>query len=141
MENLKQQIQDLVSECEYEFACQLVAKEFGIQVKVISCEYKTFFNDDKLRYVFKLKLTRGKKCYTFEFGQSINNGSQQPTIYDVLGCFQKYDVGSFDDFCSEFGYDNELDTSLETYKAVLKEYAALSKMFNEDELDVLREIC
>lgn len=141
MQQLRDKVEQLISDSKYDLACQLIAKEFGLTLKIISCEYKEYFNDGKLRYVFKLKLSRGNKSYTFDFGQSINNGSKEPTLYDVLSCLQKYDIGSFEDFCNEFGYndDNSID-SLKTYKAVVKEYTAITKLFNEDELEVLREI-
>ncbi len=30
-----------------------------------------------------------------------------PTAYDILACLTKYEVGTFDDFCSNFGYDTD----------------------------------
>lgn len=53
---------------------------------------------------------------------------------------QKYDVGYFDDFCGEFGYDNYTTASKKTYKAVCKEWEAMDRMFNSEELQILREI-
>jgi len=117
------------------------AKKHNIKLSVIGePEYKKYFNDDKVkRYVFKLKVSRNKKSYTFSYGQSINNGSEIPEMYDVLSCLTKYDVGSFEDFCSEFGYDPEYRSSKRTYKAVLKEYEAVLSLF-EDIIEELSEI-
>lgn len=74
----------------------------------------------------------------------LNNGKsdvihypKEPTMYDVLTCLQKYDVGSFEDFCSEFGYDDDSRKAKKTYKAVVKEYDKVCSLFNEQELEVL----
>jgi hypothetical protein len=103
-------------------------------------EYKKHFADDKgCRYVFKCKLSRKGKNYTFSFGQSINAGAEEPIMYDILSCLQKYDVGSFEDFCSEFGYDTDSRTAERVYKAVCKEFEAVDRLFN-DIIDEFQEI-
>lgn len=63
-----------------------------------------------------------------------------PTLYDVLACLQKYDVGTFEDFCNEFGYDTDSRIAKKTYKAVVKEYDKMCSLFNNDELEILTEI-
>lgn len=64
----------------------------------------------------------------------------EPTLYDVLACLQKYDVGTFDDFCSEFGYDTDGRSARKTYKAVCKEFDKVCSLFNNDEIEVLQLI-
>lgn len=63
-----------------------------------------------------------------------------PTAYDVLTCLQKYDVVSFEGFCSEFGYDTDSRTARKTYKAVVKEYDNVCKIWNDAEIEQLQEI-
>ena len=46
-----------------------------------------------------------------------------PDEYNVLACLQKYDVGTFEDFCS-----------------VTKEYKDLTRIFTEEQMEELREI-
>lgn len=65
---------------------------------------------------------------------------EAPTLYDVLTCLQKYEVGTFEDFCSDFGYDNDSRTAKKTYKAVVKEYDKMCSLFSNDELEVLQHI-
>ena len=122
------------------------ATKHGIKLKVLSSRYGMHFvNDTQSRHIFKLKLSRGKKSYTFEFGQSIAAGSEKPSIYDVLACLQKYDVGSFENFCSEFGYYSYNDGSIDyknsgkIYNAVCKEFEAVERLFS-DILEELQEI-
>lgn len=141
MEALKQQVEKLIDESQYNKAVNLVAKAFNIKLNIISSRYGFMKWDSKnQRYIFKVQLKRGRKSYTFEFGQSIADGSQEPTLYDILTCLQKYDVGSFEDFCGEFGYDEDSRTAERTYKAVVKEFEAMERLFNSDELEVLSYI-
>lgn len=124
----------------YETQANKIAKELGIKLTVLDYDYKDHFNDGIVRCTFKLKLSRGKRSYTFDFGQSVANAYKVPTMYDVLSCMQKYDVGNFENFCEYFGYDTDSKKALETYKAVVKEYAAVKKLFTDDELELLSEI-
>ena len=141
LEALKKEAIELIKSSKYEKAAQLVANNLGIKLKVMSFGYgKHFATDKECRYIFKMKLSRGKNSYTFNFGQSIANGQEEPTMYDVLSCIQKYDVGSFENFCSEFGYDEDSRTAERTYKAVLKELEAMERLFSSEELEVLQEM-
>lgn len=122
------------------------AKKHGITLKVLAHpEYKKYFSDDKEgRYVFKMNICRKQegqptKQYTFTFGQSINAGNEVPTMYDVLTCFTKYDPEDFDNFCSEYGYDNDSRKAEKIYKDVCEEWTAVERIFS-DILDELREI-
>ena len=84
-----------------------------------------------------------KQNYKYDFGTIINDKIVRPiapTLYDVLSCLQKYDVGTFEDFCSEFGYDTDSRNAKKTYKAVVKEYDKMCSLFSNDELEVLTEI-
>jgi len=70
---------------------------------------------------------------------SINKNFEEPTAYDVLACLQKYDVGTFKEFCSDFGYDNDSITAHKTYKAVCEEYKNVCSMWSESEVERLQE--
>jgi hypothetical protein len=138
MNTLKNQVAALIEGGKYEKAANLAAKKLGIKLDVLSVEYgKHFYNDTQKMYIFKLKLSKGGKKYTFNFGQSIAKGGEEPTLYDVLACLQKYDVGTFNDFCSMFGYDGD---SEKIYKAVVKEFEAMQRLFTDEELEILSEI-
>lgn len=64
----------------------------------------------------------------------------RPTVYDVLACMTKYDPGTFEDFCNEFGYDEDSRTAERIYFAVQKEYSQLSRLFSADQMEELAEI-
>lgn len=62
------------------------------------------------------------------------------SAYDILSCLEKNDPGTFDEFCGEFGYDNDSISAFNIYRACQNQYRSLQKMFSEDELEELRNI-
>jgi hypothetical protein len=155
MNTLKNQVAALIEGGKYEKASNLVAKKLGIKMSILSIEYgKHFHNDTQERYIFKLKLSKGGKQYTFRFGQSIAKGGEEPTLYDVLSCLQKYDVGTLKSFGIDYGYtdptyykglddkgiNKEIEKVVKLYKAVCREYAAMQRLFTDEELEILSEV-
>jgi hypothetical protein len=65
---------------------------------------------------------------------------KEPSDYSVLACLQKYDCGTLEDFCSEFGYDTDSIRARKTYEAVRDEYLNLAKLFSDEELKEMAEI-
>lgn len=129
---------------------------------------KYFEDDKETRDVYTITLTReGKKPFVFSFGQSIAKSGtinsnkvytedfmrkgniiakpkdyaqkrESPTAYDALSCLTKYEVGTFDDFCSDFGYESNSKAE-KIYIAVQKEYSEVKRLFG-DVIDQLAEI-
>jgi hypothetical protein len=108
-----------------------------------------FIGDTECRNIYRLTLKRSGKQVSFKFGQSIvgTEKNETPTAYDLLACIQKYNPGSFEDFCSEFGYEaynkNYTGRNAESnriYKAVCKEWDKVNSFFTSDELEKLQEI-
>lgn len=93
--------------------------------KRFKCQY------EYLTYSYKNKASRELK---------IKKSEAVPTTYDILACLQKYDVGTFEEFCSEFGYDEDSKTADKIYIAVIKEYKQLERIFTTQQIDELREI-
>ena len=60
-----------------------------------------FVGDKERRHIFRCTLTRNGKRMSVNFGQSIVKDSEQPDLYTVLTCLQKYEVGTFEDFCND----------------------------------------
>jgi hypothetical protein len=146
MENLINQIEELVNSSQYEQATDLVKKKFGIEMSV---EFKRngihFIGDKDNRDIYEIILLRTNRAdtYTFNFGQSVNkskNDREEPTLYDVLTSLQKYDIGTFDEFCDTFGYIGTLSDTKKIYRAVCEEFEAMEKLFTEEELEVLSYI-
>lgn len=102
------------------------------------------WDDNKSRDVFNCTLKNKKHKFRFVFGQSENestgNGDNKPTAYDVLACLEKYEVGTFADFCSEFGYDIDSRKAYKVYKAVMKEWKNVELLFTPEQIELLQEI-
>lgn len=124
MKNYKQQAQDFLTRHN----AKMDAKLLG--------HYQYFPKDEEARDVWEITLSReGKRPYVFKFGQSIaqsgNRKKVPPTPYDVLSCLQKYEIGSFEDFCNEFGYSADSITARDTYIGIVAEYKNVLRMFGD----------
>ena len=135
MKNIIEQYENLEAQGLYNKAAYKVAEHLGLKMKILSSEYKRYF--EQQRYVFKVRLIKGGKQYTFEFGQSISEGSNEPTLYDVLTCLTKYDPESFEYFCANYGYDEDSRKAEKIYKAVVKEFNNMNRLFTSEELELL----
>lgn len=102
-----------------------------------------YWNDNQNRHIFKVTITRNKKRFTVKFGQSIVEGSKEPSYYSILACLTKYDPDTFENFCLEYGYDTDsrqaYKQAYKVYKAVVKEWENVERLFS-DVLDELQEI-
>lgn len=83
-----------------------------------------------------------KRLGQWDIKQSMkpNKNYSQPSAYDVLAALTKYDPGTFDNFCNDFDYSNDSKKAERIYNAVREEYLNVSRLFNEDELNEMREI-
>lgn len=63
-----------------------------------------------------------------------------PTAYDLLACIQKSSIGTFEDFCGDFGYAADSRKAEDTYRAVVKEWDKVRRFFTGNEITALQEI-
>jgi hypothetical protein len=100
-----------------------------------------YFPEDKeQRDIYRITLKNKLHTYRFNFGQSIANTGICPKPYDVLVCLQKYEVGSFENFCGDFGYDMDSRKAFKIYKAVMKEWKNVELLFSPEQIELLQEI-
>ena len=83
--------------------------------------------------------------FNLVFHDSIHNTEQRirktPKPYNILACISgTYYNEDFNDFCSEYGYDNDSIKAFETWKAVNEEAEKMLSFFSEEELTELRDI-
>jgi hypothetical protein len=52
----------------------------------------------------------------------------------------KSDPETFEDFCDNFGYDTDSRKAEKVYRAVVREFEGMSRLFTEEELEQLQEI-
>jgi hypothetical protein len=86
--------------------------------------------------------------YPYEVGNSYRKGIDwefnkdysEPSTYDILSVLQKYPVGTFEDFCSDYGYDTDSRKAEKIYLAVKEEYPNIAMLFSDSELEEMQEI-
>ena len=100
----------------------------------------------KLRNTYSVTITTPKGSMKIKFWDSIYNTEHaiKPTEYDILACLEKYDVGTIDDFVSEFGFEvhkwADVKRIENTYNAVVKEYQDLCRYFTPEQIEAMQEI-
>lgn len=131
---------------DYEKQAQDFLKATGTDFKVVGYRGCMFMphTDGMKMDKWEVRLRRNGKEWRFDFYMGLGHGGAEPTAYDVLASIEKYDVGSFEDFCNEFGYDMLDDetgrrnaNTYGLYKAVCREYKHVIDMF----YDCLDELC
>ena len=116
------------------------ATKHNVKLKINRTTYGYHFEEDEeKRYIFNCTLSRNGKRYTFNFGQSIAAEDTPPTMYDILTCLTKHNPETFEDFCSEYGYNTDSINAQKTYKAVQREFNGVNRLFS-DILEELQEI-
>jgi hypothetical protein len=66
--------------------------------------------------------------------------AKRPNYYDILACLNINYCEDFEEFCQEFGYDDDSIKALDTYRAVQNESSNLKKLFNDKQLEQLQDI-
>jgi len=133
------------------------AKKYGVKFSAEFLRYDYHFEgDEDKRDIYRITLERNGEKWQFEFGQSLAKSivinvkgdemkykQESPSLYDVLSCIEKNDVGTFENFCSEFGYNDQPLSAYpkvkKAWKAVKKEFKAVERLFS-DCIEELQEI-
>jgi len=131
--SFEQQAKDYNDEINKKFAKEY-ARSAGLYVNV-SNESGMFIQC--IKKAIERKLNELKENEVLSKDLPLTQTPIEPTIYDVLSCLQKYPVGDFEEFCDDFGYDQDSREAERIHKGVLKEYEGISNLFSEEELEVL----
>lgn len=143
---LKKEIKrDLESEY-YKQASDFLEKN-GIKFEIIKVGIENSgiesLKDRKIN-TFNIKLTRADRSEIFKFHDSVNSYEKMelaesyyragikdlyPRPYVLLAGLTKCEVGSFHQFCNDYGYDSEYRKTLEIYLAVGEEYFKVCRIF------------
>jgi hypothetical protein len=147
---------------------QIIANDFiirtGVTFEAKFLKNDFYFADDKTtRDVYEITLAKSEdRRMVFKFAQSLNDSTvfesqdnysrainaekiiirrgKAPTAYEVLACLTKYNVGSFEDFCSEYGYNIDSKNAERIYLACKEEFEGIQKLWSDSEIEELREI-
>lgn len=113
-------------------------EKYGIKItrNFIDKRANKDWDDSYERNLWEFTIKKGRKSYKSEFWDSVANSNHidpvEPSNYDLLACLTKYDPGTFEDFCVDFGYNTDSRKAEKTYKAVVKEYESLCRVFGDD---------
>ena len=130
----------------------ITKKNILLNIKIES--HKTFKTPEDTKDEWKkrankwqIKLVYFDKIYVTDFymgsGLVDKMGKpKKPTKEDVLYSMIMDDVSDldFNDFCNEFGYNNDSIKALRVYEACKRETKAYYNMFDSEEREVLREL-
>lgn len=97
------------------------------------------------KYLFVITTSLGMMAdYFYDSIYNTERNIRNVSEYDILACLEKYDVGTIDDFVSEFGYEvhkwDDVRRIEKTYKAVVAQYRKLCEIFTSEQMEKLREI-
>lgn len=145
-------------------ATEFLQKTYAeMKIEYVGLAVNKEWKEKEERCLYKITLTSPRGSMDFNFWDSIRNTKIRtmpfdlynvqankelaakkkaavPSVYDVLACLTKCDPGTFEDFCSDYGYDEDSRTAERVYFAVQKEYAQLTRLFTPDQMEELAEI-
>lgn len=134
-----------------------------MKIEYVGLAVNKEWKEKEKRCLYEITLTSPRGSMTFDFWDSIRNTKIRtmpfdsynvqankelaakkkaavPSVYDVLACLQKCDPGTFKDFCSDYGYDEDSRAAERIYFAVQKEYTQLARLFTPEQMEELTEI-
>ena len=93
--------------------------------------YRLHWESVECDYNMKVKICK-------ELSQAKQNA--EVTAYDILSCLEKYEIGTFEEFCAECGYSNDSIRAYKTFIACDEQYKKLKRLFTEEQMKELCEI-
>ena len=111
--------------------------------RIFPNENLTEAGQEAFKYLEKLNRERkdsafGAPAINVEYKR--NPGLKKPSEYDVLACLTTHDPERFQDFCANYGYDEDSRTAEKVYNAVRDEFLNLERLFTPAQMEQLAEI-
>lgn len=145
MNEYVKQAKDFLQDCNATMTMMYLGKEANENWK-----------ETRERDTYMVNIRTPKGNMQFKFWDSVRNTRtnqkrklyrlpiKEPTEYDILACLQKYEVGTMEDFFSDFGYEikcaKDITNFINTYNAVVKEYQDICCCFTPEQIEKMREI-
>jgi len=102
------------------------------------------YHDDHNVYELKLsRLIKGARRSIAKIYEKSRMGSSigvDPSPYELLASLTKYDPGSFESWCAEFGYNDDSRKAYAQHRGVVREWKKVQRFFSEAELELIREL-
>ena len=135
MNNYQKQAKDFLTNCGA-----------TMKIEYLTVDINKTWNDNVYRNVYRASIKTPLGVMSVKFWDSVHNTENniEPTKYDILVCLQKYELGSFEDFVSEFGYEidepQDRRNVKQIYNFACREYQKICRCFTEEQIEELREI-
>lgn len=137
------------SESEYDTQARAFLEKTGASIKARYLgKLPTDWDGGKLHSAYRVVISSASGKMGVTFYDSLQNtwDGRGVTAYSILACLTKYEVGAFDDFCSEMGFypvNSQADyhKAMKTWKACKREFAGVCRVWpNAVDRDALAEI-
>jgi TusA-related sulfurtransferase len=121
-----------------------------IKVRFVDDGFRPYFDEsEEPRQVYRVFLRYNGKNTSFLFGDSLQNGydgimaADKPqeyknTILDII-VSDSYTPEDFEDFCQEFGYEEDSRKAYTIFKKCVRQSEKIHKLFSDAELEKLDE--
>lgn len=112
------------------------------EIEILKESFKRYDRQYFLNYTRKA-LAKKEEQLQKEIVQRYDTPKQdikKPSAHDVLACLTKYDVGTFEDFCDDYGYNSDSRKHYKIYESVLEEFEKVSTIWTAEEIEMLQEI-
>lgn len=130
---------------EYEIQAEEFLKKCGatLRFRFIARVSNPDWGDNLTHNCYGVTITTplGKMKGKFWDSYSNTQKGNRPRAYDFLACMDPFaTIDSFEDFCREYGYDEDSRRAEKTYRSVKREVANLRRIFTEEQLEELSTI-
>lgn len=130
---------------DYEKIMNEILKENNITIDInyVSKSLVDWNTERNLHNYYIVTLERNDKKMQYDFYASVKNTreNKKPTNYDVMACLEWYELGTFQDFCFNFGYNEDSIKALNTYLKCQKQQEELFSIIPEKKIrEKIREI-
>lgn len=121
-----------------------MSKQILEQIKVRFSKIRVIKSEHGQAQQYKGTIEFNNKKESFQYTDSIANfyDNKRPEAKSLIYCVlmdATCDLSSFEDFCSEFGYDSDSIKHKNIYDACIKSAEKLGNLFNSTELSELNE--
>jgi hypothetical protein len=112
-----------------------------ISLSAVYTDANALMNDTRMDH-WKCVFRSGKRRMTVTFSKGPGHNGAEPTAEEVLDCLASDASGvqnarSFDDWCSEYGYDTDSRKAEKIYKACVRQSAELLNLLGQTGYDTL----
>ena len=118
-------------------------KSTNTELIICFSKYDFFKNDHHRSDIFRVTLRNKRHSFRFSFpvlNEATGTGENIPSPYEILSSLRNWEVGTFEHFCKQNGYDIDSRTAYKEYKNNMREWKNMELLFTSEELDLLQSI-